>query len=426
MLLIIKMIEQIIDKYRRDGFISLSQAASTRTKNKLYYELWDKYLTHNSITTSELKSMTSNKREIYYQEKPEGNIEYTDVDVTVLTERTNRNILEKQSGHSPKERYACELPDCVFFSGLAVPFYKNSCVLEPFGGEIDDFLSTKRITDRKEFFDNRIGLRDVVSEKYFNSGRENKSGTGSEVIFPLVHWYKSYYHWIADYLPKLRILDKYEKETGDEPKILIRKDSASYRTQSLELLGYSEDRIIEWSNDDRIISRAVFTNHRRGQAEHSRQDYRWLRNQVIDKIEMQEHSSEYDYIYISRQGEKDGENVHNDRSVNEFEKFSELIKSYGFKIVRAEEYSFEEQIQLFNSAKVIMGPHGGGLTNMIFANDPLIIELFPDSKVIPLYSYLSDALKFDYQAVVVESNGDNLVIDMDEFENFLSNTFRSN
>lgn len=419
------MIEKAIDKYRRDGLTSLSQAASRKIKNRVYYEyLWYNYLTWNSITTSDLKSISSKKGEIYYQEQPEEHIEYTDVDPTLLTEETDENILEKKSGHSPKERYACELTECVFLSGLAVPLYKNSCVLEPFGGDINDFLSTKKTTDRKEYFDNRISLRDVVSEKYFNAGRDNKIDTESEVIFPLVYWYKSYYHWIADYLPKLRILDKYEKETGNKPKILIRNGSASYRTQSLELLGYSKDRIIEWDNDDRITSRAIFTNHRRNQADHSRQDYRWLRNQVIDKIDIQEHSQKNEYIYISRQGEKDGKNVHNDRSVIGFGKFKKLIESYGFQIVQAEKYSFEEQIQLFNSAKVIMGPHGAGLTNMVFADDPLVIELFPDSKVIPLFSYLSDVLEFDYQAVVVESENGNLAIDIEEFDIFLANIFR--
>lgn len=417
-------IEKIADKYRRDGFARLVQSTPNYIKNKCSTDyLWKIYLSRNSITSSEIKDISLKKGKIYYQEESDDYIEYANACEIVLAEGEIEDAVNKKTEHNPKERYACEVPDCVFFGGLAIPFHDGRCVLEPFGGEIDSFINAKNTG----FFDNRVSLINAISETYFRKREHSEAESKSEIIFPLVYYYKSYYHWMVDYLPKLRILDKYKKETGNEPKILIRKDPASYRQESLELLGYSPDRIIEWKNSDCITSRAVFTNHRKDQSEHSYQDYNWLRNKFFDKVDIEDNKYSGEKIYVSRQGEKDGENMHNnERYVVNIQSFKDLIESYGFKIVQAEEYSLEEQIQLFHSAEVIMGPHGAGLTNMIFGKNPFVIELFPDSFVIPLYSYLCDTLGFEYQPVVTNSDNNNLIINIDEFENVLSDMDRLN
>jgi capsular polysaccharide biosynthesis protein len=52
--------------------------------------------------------------------------------------------------------------------------------------------------------------------------------------------------------------------------------------------------------------------------------------------------------------------------LNEEEFHSYLIK-YGFAIIRLENYSIDEQINIFMNAKFIIGVHGAGLTNIIFS-----------------------------------------------------------
>lgn len=406
------------------------RANGIRAKNKIYYDyLWKIYLRQNSIPTPRLESISADQGEIYQQKQQEEYIDYRDVDVVWLSEQNiKENVFNKISGYKPKERNAYFLDDCTFFSGLAIPYYNRQYVLEPFGGDINSFLEIKRITETKGYFDNNISLREEFSNKYRNIsyGKEcvEDQETSSYTIFPLVHWYQSYYHWVIDYLPKLRILDIYEKETGNKPKILIREDAAGYRKESLELLGYSEDRILEWRDNDCIKSCALFTNHRKNPWEHSRQDYNWLRENILDKVicgDKTNNNNNNKRIYISRQGQKDNKNIHNnERSVINFQPFRDLIESHGFRVIRAENYTIAEQVKIFNSADVIMSPHGAGLTNMVFAKDPLVIELFPDSFVIPLYSYLCDTLKFEYLPIVVDSNDRNLVVGLGYFDNILS------
>ena len=67
-----------------------------------------------------------------------------------------------------------------------------------------------------------------------------------------------------------------------------------------------------------------------------------------------------------------------------------------------------------------MGPHGAGLLNMIFADDPTVIELFPESVIKPHFHFLADMLDFDYTSMVTKSEGNNLIIDLDELDELLS------
>ena len=45
----------------------------------------------------------------------------------------------------------------------------------------------------------------------------------------------------------------------------------------------------------------------------------------------------------------------------------QLFTSLKFEIVIPSELSFFEQVKLFSSASAVVGPHGAGLTNILFA-----------------------------------------------------------
>jgi hypothetical protein len=54
----------------------------------------------------------------------------------------------------------------------------------------------------------------------------------------------------------------------------------------------------------------------------------------------------------------------------------EKLESYGFDSYVLEDLSFYEQVDLFSSAEIVVGPHGAGFTNTIFADDLTLLELF--------------------------------------------------
>jgi hypothetical protein len=99
-------------------------------------------------------------------------------------------------------------------------------------------------------------------------------------------------------------------------------------------------------------------------------------------------------IYIDR---RDSAN----RSLANEEEVITALARYGFVPVRLEALSLAEQIGLFGNARVIVGPHGGGLTNILFARRGCaLIELQMDSYVLWMFRLFAAFSGVDYDCVI--------------------------
>ena len=84
----------------------------------------------------------------------------------------------------------------------------------------------------------------------------------------------------------------------------------------------------------------------------------------------------FDYVYINRS---------NRRLTNE-EALQNLLTQYGFKILNLETFSLQEQVSMFHHAKIVIGFHGAGLTNILFCSDTAVIfEIVDKDCVAPCY-----------------------------------------
>ena len=81
---------------------------------------------------------------------------------------------------------------------------------------------------------------------------------------------------------------------------------------------------------------------------------------------------------------------------NENELMSHL-SLYGFKRYSLEDLTVEEQVELFYDAEYIIGVHGAGMSNVIFAENAKVLEIFPGSEIIPHYYFLSKSLGHNHQ-----------------------------
>jgi hypothetical protein len=75
----------------------------------------------------------------------------------------------------------------------------------------------------------------------------------------------------------------------------------------------------------------------------------------------------------------------------------DALASLGFEAVAPETLTFDEQIELFYDAEVVIAPHGAGLTNLLFADTARVLELFPTPYVVPHFYYLCQAIGLPYQ-----------------------------
>ena len=79
-------------------------------------------------------------------------------------------------------------------------------------------------------------------------------------------------------------------------------------------------------------------------------------------------SSSAKRIYVSRRNAK--------RSVTSEAQLEDLLQADGFTIIRPESMSWREQIGVFQSAAVVVGPHGAGLANLAFTPPgALLVEI---------------------------------------------------
>jgi len=205
-------------------------------------------------------------------------------------------------------------------------------------------------------------------------------------VFYFVYNMANYYHFIYDTLPYLYSYFN-EKEIHPDLKLLVSPPEGKYDLypfvwESLELLGIRRKDVV-FLNPETLYNTVVVG---------SSLTHNGLSNSpphpgVFDIINRMK--GEYqgpEKIYISRRTwlhnnlENIGTNyTERRRCVNEDE-VAELFKSYGYEEVFCENMTMREKIGLFNSAKYVAGPIGGGMCNVIFSP--------PETKVISINSPL--------------------------------------
>jgi len=78
-----------------------------------------------------------------------------------------------------------------------------------------------------------------------------------------------------------------------------------------------------------------------------------------------------------------------------------LFAAKGFQSVSAAQLSFREQVALFSEAEAITGPHGAGLSHILFAPGVGTLEIFPADKAFDIdYLYLTKSMGGTYDAVI--------------------------
>ena len=121
-------------------------------------------------------------------------------------------------------------------------------------------------------------------------------------------------------------------------------------------------------------------------------------------------------IFISRAGNDRGRRVLNEDAV------LDLLRPLGFESYKLQNLSYEEQTELFYDAEAVIGPHGAGFSNLIYAEDAVVIEWFPSEHMVPSFYFLSKSLGHNYihRHAGGEWRDDDLTMDLDELSALLS------
>lgn len=131
----------------------------------------------------------------------------------------------------------------------------------------------------------------------------------------------------------------------------------------------------------------------------SRQTLDFMRSLVLDGYGFRP-SAGRRRIYISRADARK-------RRLKNEKALLPLFEAKGFEPVAAGMLSFRDQVSLFSEASAIAGPHGAGLSHILFAPPGVnVLELFPADKAFNIdYFYLTKAAGGTYDAVIGSKGG---------------------
>ena len=203
-------------------------------------------------------------------------------------------------------------------------------------------------------------------------------------VFYFVYNMANYYHFIYDTLPYLYSYFN-EKEIHPDLKLLVsppegKDDLYHFVWECLELLGVRRKDVV-FLNPDTLYNTVVVGSSLTHNGLSNTPPHAGVFD-IINRMKGDHEGPEK--IYISRRTwmHNNFENIGTNyterrRCVNEDE-VAELFKSYGYEEVFCENLSMKEKIGLFNSAKYVAGPIGGGMCNVIFSS--------PETKVISINS----------------------------------------
>lgn len=322
------------------------------------------------------------------------------------------------TSHTPIPRYLAALPDGMLAGPHALGFTAdNQLLLDTFGGRKDHFLAQQGhdITP----------LLAALSHRLFPRTPPTLPGEAVLPLVPMYPWY--YYHWVLEYLPKLRLLNRYEADTNRAVSLLIPADAPAFIPDTLTLLGYDSERHIEWQGEVATADPLLVSTHRLSGDitfgfRHSRSDYQWLRKRLRHAVGASD-ASAHRKIYVSRQSSSR-------RRVLNFDALATELKDRGFDIIAFESLSMKDQIRLAAETDVWMGPHGAGLVNMIFSNPSMVIELQSQAvfdwnvALHPHFYLLADLLEAQYTCIITDAEdpdpptrndarAQNMIVDLD-------------
>lgn len=205
-----------------------------------------------------------------------------------------------------------------------------------------------------------------------------------EPVFYFAYNVANYYHFIYDTLPYLYSYFN-EKKYIPNLKLLIsppdgKTDLYPFVWESLELLGITKDDVL-FLNFETLYDTVLVGSSLTHNGLSNRPPHKGL-FEIINRMKSDYQGPEK--IYISRRTwlhnnlENIGTNyTERRRCVNEDE-VAEFFKSIGYVEIFCENMTMREKIGLFNSAKYVAGPIGGGMCNVIFSH--------PKTKVISINS----------------------------------------
>lgn len=172
----------------------------------------------------------------------------------------------------------------------------------------------------------------------------------------------NYYHWVLNFVPRLMVLDRLRQDSGGFPhvKLVVPEQVSPNALSLIAELGYPPQDIVQlhdravWRFEELLVP-SLF-----GAAQLSPTVFEWYRN----KLGLPRRSPPRRKILITR---GDAPTLKQRRRVVNEDEVRAALAPLGFESHALAGLSLRQQIELFDDAHTVVGPHGAGFANMTFS-----------------------------------------------------------
>ncbi len=196
----------------------------------------------------------------------------------------------------------------------------------------------------------------------------------------------NYFHFFSDIFSKLWMLEKYNIKLS----IPLLIDTHTYHTKYFQyLLKNTEISSYNWHLMKKHVKSKITYILR--PLPYSFEYFNKTKNFLIRSIQKKQF---HERIFLNR-------SVSSGRYIENFTEVEKILKKYDFQIFNTNKIPLNEQISLFNGAKIIISIHGASNTNLIFSErGAKFLEISPQNRISCHYYWLSSVLNVEYNVIL--------------------------
>ena len=213
----------------------------------------------------------------------------------------------------------------------------------------------------------------------------------------------NYFHWLFEILPKLEILSKFKK-LEDINYFLVPSTKMTHQLETLELLNISRKKLLDSNSFKHIFCDELFVvDHPFRLTNNTVYDtqnipswiFKWLRKNFLQFKSQTKFPKKF---FIDR-----SESISKYRSIYNHTEVYDYFKKQKFEFIKPENFSFKDQINLYNSAEKIAGLHGAGFANICFCNPGTKIIEFKTSGTGMNSGNIAFKNNLDYRGIICDA-----------------------
>jgi hypothetical protein len=389
------MLELVGRKYKADGLAD--------TLSNVWMDFWEKFVLNDHVTPGLLKEYGL---ELKHQSDLETDANFhRSIDFVPIDSRETRlevpskKWIDEEKQFSEVSSYPLEPPAVCEFTNATLLPTTGLCISADGEYIADSITPPSRVRPRVPVSISRSLIDDGALWAYRSIIRFESDYLRDvpeiELGMPIIPLWMGYYHWLIEMLPRLVGAEQYYKDTGERPTVLVPRQLPSWAQSLLSIFTDGKYDVAVVDEPAYTVNRLVLPTF----TEPSPMECSWIQSITAEYSAKPEFPNR---IFISREGA-------NRRRIKNKEPLSAVLDEFDIEPVALEGLPVPDQIRLFRGVDLVVGPHGAGFSNVVFSDNPTLLEIFGDRKKTTFYR-LARILGHDYHHVQGQTSRNDIVI----------------